>query len=78
MLEDYEGALECFDQANALVPNDPCILQVQGEVKQMLGDHHGSLENLDKADFLELETLEDLDKADILELDSNSNSNARS
>ncbi len=49
-----------------------------GEVKQMLGDHHGALEDLNKVGFLELEALEDLNKADILELDSYSNSDATS
>jgi len=47
-------------------------------MKQMLGDHHGASEDLNKASFLELEALEDLNKTDILELDSDSNSDARS
>jgi tetratricopeptide (TPR) repeat protein len=53
MLEDYEGALEYFDQANVLVPNDPYTLQVRGNVKEMLGDYEGALEDLDEANILE-------------------------
>ncbi len=49
---DYEKALKDLHQTHAINPNHACILQVQGEVKQMLGDHHGALEDLDKADFL--------------------------
>jgi tetratricopeptide (TPR) repeat protein len=65
-LGDYEKALKDLDQVYAINTNHACILRVRGEVKQMLGDHYGALEDLDKADFLESKALEDLDKANIL------------
>jgi hypothetical protein len=35
MLEDYEGALQDFDQVDILEPNDAFILKIRKEVKQM-------------------------------------------
>jgi hypothetical protein len=51
--------------------------RVQGEMKPVLGDHHGALEDLDKANFLESKALKVLNKANILELNSYSTSNAK-
>jgi tetratricopeptide (TPR) repeat protein len=53
MLDDYQGALEDFDKADVLQPNDASTLENRGKIKYILDDYQGALEDLDKADVLQ-------------------------
>jgi tetratricopeptide (TPR) repeat protein len=51
MLDDYQGALEDFDKADVLEPNDAYTLKNHGDVKYMLDDYQGALEALTRLMF---------------------------
>ncbi|CAK9205021.1 unnamed protein product [Sphagnum troendelagicum] len=53
MLEDYQGALENFDKAHALEPNNASILSSRGDAKRLLEDYERALEDLGKANIVE-------------------------
>ncbi len=52
MLKEYEGALEVFDKANVLKPNNASTLKSRRDVKYMLDDNQRALEDLDKVMLL--------------------------
>jgi len=52
MFDDYQGMLEDFNTVHVLDPNNASTLKSRENVKCMLDDSQGALENLDKADVL--------------------------
>jgi hypothetical protein len=49
MLEDYQ-AFENLDKAYVFEPNDAFTLKTCADVKKMLENYHGALEDFDKVD----------------------------
>jgi len=61
-LDDYQGALEDLDKADALESNNAFTLTICGDVKKMLHDYQGALEELDKINVLEQNSASTLKK----------------
>jgi tetratricopeptide (TPR) repeat protein len=53
MLDDLGGALDDFNRAENLKPNDPLVLAGRGATKRIFGDFEGALEDLNRADDLD-------------------------
>jgi len=48
MLDDYQGAFKDLNKADVLEPNNAFTLRSHEDVKRMLDDDQGALEDLDR------------------------------
>lgn len=61
---DYEGAIEIYEQANAIYQGRPEVMITLGQVYQALGEHDKAIENLQAAqDLIESDRTAQMDEA---------------